>query len=812
MMKYVAWHYSKGLSQLLAMWKVLNVYIFEYFSVRDLAKTLFAPWHRDVSHKIAPGFRPLLSIQLFAENLMSRVLGGIVRVLTIFFSFFLFLMLQVVLVVTLLAWMALPLDVLFMLLLPMVGYALMGMLLLAGAAIAIILALKMYRVSVPMPREDLTFHQQILEPWFGRVLGRLGVMPSDIDRSVIESEDAFRTFLLGRNVSWDDYRYILEWERNTYRLSIVSKQFWRKEFYAQFEPVGRQWKYSYIPTLERYAYNMVDVARRRLYSGRVYVREKEYTKMLLALERPGRNSVFLIAEPGSGKQSIVERFAQEISRERVSEIFTDHRIMHLDLAAALTSRKGSPVENAEKLLAEATFGGNVILYIESIDQFLGVVARENSYPDLAPLFEKYLNHPDLRLIATTTSKLFHERIERLTGLSKYIEVLTLEPMSEEQSETVVMSELSLLENRHILFTLEAIRKIVLHSAQANPYLPLPERAVDLVEQMLLFLRDHPKPIVDTELVYEYLTVKTGVPMGELGDHEQDTIMNLEERISERVIGQVEAIKSVSQALRKARSGIGNRSRPIGSFLFMGPTGVGKTELAKVLTRVYFQGKGKMVRFDMSEFQNPNAPELLIGSAQTNTPGRLTSHVLDTPYGVLLLDEFEKAHPSVYDLFLQILDEGSVTDAFGNSVSFRNLIIIATSNAGSDLIKQYFESGNTDIEMIKKQVIDALTQKGTFRVEFLNRFDDIIFFHPLTYAEAEQVAKILLDEVVEQVKREKNVVITYDASLPSRLARDGYNPMFGARSLRRHIQQTVEAQIADQILGGRIRSGGAMYLQ
>jgi ATP-dependent Clp protease ATP-binding subunit ClpA len=300
-------------------------------------------------------------------------------------------------------------------------------------------------------------------------------------------------------------------------------------------------------------------------------------------------------------------------------------------------------------------------------------------------------------------------------------------------------------------------------------------------------------------------LKTGVQHGEVAGAERKKLLDLETTLHRQVIGQEEAISQVSEALRRARSGVGNSKKPVGSFLFMGPTGVGKTETAKALAKAYFGDESHMIRLDMSEFQTPNSIDRLLGSSQLNQQGRLITKVKDNPYSLILLDEIEKAYPEILDIFLQILDEGFVTDAFGEKINFANTMIIATSNVGAALIKNMIEQKSPAAE-IEKAVIDYAIENNIFRTEFLNRFDGVIFFRPLTRSELVSVVRLQLKKFAAWIAKEKNIEIAFGEDIIEKIIQKGYNPIFGARSLNRYIEDTIEGIVAKKIISGEAKNG------
>ena len=363
---------------------------------------------------------------------------------------------------------------------------------------------------------------------------------------------------------------------------------------------------------------------------------------------------------------------------------------------------------------------------------------------------------------------------------------------------------------NVVLTYPALRKIAEAGIRYLVDGALPERAISLMQELVNYAVSHHMTLIGPELVAEYVGKKTKIPLGTITKEEQEKLINLEEKLHEHVVNQVEAIGAIANTIRRARAGIGEPKRPIGSFLFLGPTGVGKTETAKALARVYFGSEDSMMRFDMTEYQTQDSMERLIGSFNKNEPGILASRMRSSPYGLLLLDEFEKSDKKVVDLFLQILDEGFFSDAFGGQVNMRNTIIIATSNAGAQLVWHLVEQG-IEPSSKKSEIIAEVQREGRFKPELLNRFDGIIIYQPLSQENLKQVARLMLKKLTDRMKEQQNINLNITDELIDETVRQGYDPTFGARPMRRFIQDKIEKVIAERIIKGELTRGGSLTL-
>ena len=530
--------------------------------------------------------------------------------------------------------------------------------------------------------------------------------------------------------------------------------------------------------------------------------------MKLVLERPDQNCALLVGAAGIGKKTLIHSLAENVRFNNNVGNLSDSRMLVLDLGRVISDAvsRGEDVEySLRKLFYEAAYAGNVILIIEHFEYFLGKESG-SFHSNVSAVLMEFLNAPSFQVIALSTTKEYHQLIERQEDIAKYFEVIEMREPSEEDTIEILLNQLEKYEHTRVLFTFKALEKIVRDSSKHNWQFPLPERAIDLAMGVLMFWeKKSAEEFVTEKTVSDYLSLKTGVPQGEIEGVERKKLLNLEEILHRQIIGQDEAVRQVSQALRRVRSGIGNSKKPVGSFLFLGPTGVGKTETAKALAKAYFGDEEKMIRLDMSEFQTPNSIDRLLGSSQLNQPGRLVTQIKDNPYSLLLLDEIEKAYPDILDVFLQILDEGYVNDAFGEKINFRNTMIIATSNAGSLLIKDMVEQ-ESPAEEIKQAVIDWTIKNNLFRTEFLNRFEGIVFFRPLNENELKSVVRLQLQKFIRRLSKEKNIEVFYEESIVEKIIEKGYNPIFGARSLNRFIEDELESIVANKIISREVAPG------
>ncbi|HEM55950.1 MAG TPA: ATP-dependent Clp protease ATP-binding subunit, partial [Thermodesulfobium narugense] len=589
-----------------------------------------------------------------------------------------------------------------------------------------------------------------------------------------------------------------------------------------------------------------------------------------------KNNPAIIGDPGVGKTAIVEGLAQKIADNDVPDLLKGKRIVSLDLASVIagTKYRGEFEERMKKILKEvAKTNRNVILFIDEFHTLVGAGAAEGAI-DASNILKPSLASGEIQVIGATTLKEYRKYVEKDPALERRFQPVYVKEPSIEEAIQILKGIRERYEKFHgVRIPDEAIELAVKLSVKYINDRFLPDKAIDVIdeasarlklqlsknseikeferkikeikdrrfqairEKRLLEaerLREEEKnllnalrliaseketeiPILSEEDVRKVISLWTGVPTEKRVKDEKERLVHMEEELHKRIVGQEEAVRAVSRAIRRARSGLKNPNKPIGTFLFLGPTGVGKTELAKTLAEFLFGNENSLIRLDMSEYMEKFSVSRLIGSPPGyvgyEEGGQLTEAVRRRPYSVVLFDEIEKAHPDVFDILLQIMDEGRLTDSQGRTVDFKNTVIILTSNFGTESLKEKsvgFELGNTieSFEEKKKKLLSSL--KGLFKPEFLNRLDDIIVFYPLTLKEIEKIVDIIMKRI-EKNASENNIGIELTEKAKEYLAKTGYSPEYGARPLQRLIEKEVEDPIAVKILQGEIKEGSLVVV-
>lgn len=643
---------------------------------------------------------------------------------------------------------------------------------------------------------------------------------------------------------------------------------------------GAQTSSASTPTLDGLARDLTAAAREEALDP-VIGRSKEIERVIQVLSRRTKNNPVLIGEPGVGKTAIAEGLAQLIINNEIPETLRDKRVMTLDMGTVVagTKYRGEFEDRLKKIMDEIRQAGNVILFIDELHTLIGAGGAEGAI-DASNILKPALARGELQCIGATTLDEYRKYIEKDAALERRFQPITVDQPSGEEAILILEGLRDRYEAHHrVKITDEAIEQAVKLSDRYIPDRFLPDKAIDLIDEAAskVRLKSYTCPPNLKELEQRLETMKkekdsavqsqefekaaslrdteqklreeleqtknewkekqgqtdsevtgediaqivaswTGIPVSKLAEEETERLLKMEEILHKRVIGQEEAVKAVSRAIRRARAGLKDPKRPIGSFVFLGPTGVGKTELARAVAESLFGDENATIRIDMSEYMEKHSTSRLVGSPPGyvghDEGGQLTEKVRRKPYSVILLDEIEKAHPDVFNILLQVLEDGRLTDSKGRTVDFRNTAIIMTSNVGAELIKKGstlgFQAGTTeqDYDNMKNKVMGEL--KRSFRPEFLNRIDEVIVFHSLEESHIQQIVGLMASQLQKRLK-EQEIDISLTNEALRFIAKEGFDPQYGARPLRRALQRQVEDRLSEELLQGKIKKGDSVII-
>ena len=633
---------------------------------------------------------------------------------------------------------------------------------------------------------------------------------------------------------------------------------------------------SATETLEKFSRDLTMLAKQGKFDP-IVGRENEIERIIQILSRRTKNNPCLTGDPGVGKTAIVEGLAQKIAAGDIPDTLKNKKIFSLDLSAMVAGSKyrGEFEERMKKALEEVCADGNIILFIDEIHTIIGAGAAEGAI-DASNILKPAMARGEIQLIGATTLEEYRKHIEKDAAFERRFQPVRVEEPTETAAIQMLTALKEKYEAHHnVKISAEAIEAAVKLSARYVADRFLPDKAIDLIDESASRLRlnaytpptaimqleqaiermekekelavktedfekaadlkkqqdslrfslkaaknawdteHNAQAIVTKENVAEVVSRWTGIPVQSLKEEESQRLLRLEDTLHQRVIGQQEAVKALSKAVRRGRVGLKDPNRPIGSFLFLGPTGVGKTELSKALAEALFGDENAMVRIDMSEYMEKHSVSRMVGSPPGyvgyEEGGQLSEQVRRNPYSVVLFDEIEKASPEVFNVLLQVLDDGHITDGQGRKVDFKNTVIIMTSNAGARSIAAPKRLGFTSMETaeqsyehMKKGVMDEI--KNIFKPEFLNRIDDIIVFHPLEKEDILQIVRLLTNTLSKRIKENMNISVSFTDKAIEKIAEDGYDKAYGARPLRRAIQSKIEDSFAEAFLRGDFKAG------
>lgn len=633
----------------------------------------------------------------------------------------------------------------------------------------------------------------------------------DYGHALYRKDKSFVQFLTQHSVTEELFLGALAWvDYDEWRIRNAER-WWSRESLSRIQSIGRNWSFGKTYTIEKFGNRIMSESTYRNLGDkwRVHVPNVERIENIL-IKNSGAN-VMLTAPTSEIGLEVVASLGKMIMSGRVLTELENKRIFVLDTSLLITEAgdKKQLEENLISILAQANSAGNVILVLPQLGAF--IENAHNMDVDVAALFAEVLQSTNIQIIGISHQKGFHESIETNSDLMQYFEKVQIADMGKDVGLRILQEESHILESRlEIFFTFQSLDAITVSAERFFVGETYSDKILDLLQEVANKVKSEKRKIVTVDDVNSVVAIKTGVPQGKIGEDERQQLASLEENLHKRVVGQNEAIESIATAMRRGRAGVGNPKRPIGSFLFIGPTGVGKTETTKALAENFFQSEENIIRLDMSEYTGEDAVEKLIGSFKTKSTGVLAQKIIDKQYGVLLLDEFEKTTPKVMDLFLQILDEGQFTDARGQKVNARNLIIVATSNAGSDMIYRATASNfsSVDMSVMKDKIVDEIINQKIFKPELLNRFDSVVLFHALGVDHLREISKLMLKKLDGRLAK-RGIKIDINDALLDYLIKVGNNQKFGAREMNRAIQDDVEGLIADKIISGEIADNSSV---
>ncbi len=630
-----------------------------------------------------------------------------------------------------------------------------------------------------------------------------------------KQDDFFKKALIGADLKETDIENLTLWFDSAEDSLKKSKKFWSRENLMEFGSLGKDWASGYTITLDQFSIDWRKVVSKWMFRE-IVGHKKEIEETEMALARSNLSNVLIVGEPGTGRKSIIEALAQRCFLEESLPELNSKRVVELDMV--LLSARIQDFEKLEttldQIFQEVLAAGNVILVIDQLENFVYQSSQKPGAVDISGILSKYLAMPSFKFAGITSYDGLHKNIERNSSFADFFRKVEVSEITEQ--ETIKILQDAALEQEHrnkILILYPAIREIVNLTGRYMPSLPFPKKALDVLDEAVVYAQTLKEKIVMPHHIAELISKRTEIPVGKMEVKEKEVLLNLENLIHKKIINQEEAVKEISIAMRRARAGIASKKRPMGSFLFLGPTGVGKTETAKALAEIYFgkpasaQGSGeameKMIRLDMSEFQSvSDIPRLLGAVSPVEMQGLLTTQVRENPFSLVLLDEVEKAYPDILNLLLQVLDEGHVTDGQGRKVVFTNTIIICTSNAAAEIIFKEVQSGR---KLDRDKLLDWLFKKEIFKPEFINRFDAVVVYHPLTKENLLQIAQLSLEGLQKSLK-EKEISLEITEPLKEKIVELSYKPEFGAREMRRVIQDKIENVVAQALISDTIKKG------
>ncbi|MCK9351417.1 MAG: ATP-dependent Clp protease ATP-binding subunit [Candidatus Paceibacterota bacterium] len=640
------------------------------------------------------------------------------------------------------------------------------------------------------------------------------------DASVFDMEDFalfifhnypdFSDFLFKKGVGEKDFTGAVKWAVKVDEDKRFKERWWSRDHLKKIGSLGKDFTYGATFSLDKYSHDITIGGAAP--SDRELHYDTEVKQVENALSKVKEANVLLVGEDGTGIMDIVYEFAYRIDAGDVPVHLQNKRILTVDtnLIVASAKEKGILEERLIRLLNEAARAGNIILVFDHFTSF--VTGARTLGTDVIDIMNPYLSSPQIHIIALAPTEEYHRLLAPNGEVTTRFEIVSVKQPEGGRIVGLLEEGALALERRYgVFFTYGAVIEVLKSAENYITEGVMPNKATDLLMEVAPYMVQKQKALIEKKDVLEFVRIKTNIPVGEISTEEKSKLGNLEEELHKRIVGQNDAVKAISDAVRRSRAGVRDPKKPIGSFLFLGPTGVGKTETAKALAAVYFDSEDRMARLDMSEYSSEDAVGRLIGSFELGKPGTLSMLVKNFPYGVLLLDEFEKTSKDVQNLFLSILDEGYFSDMGGHQINVKNIIFIATSNAGSAMMYDSIQHGES-LQSVKQLILDDVIKKGILKPELLNRFDGVILFNPLEKKDIIQVAKIMCENLRKRLRDEHSINLTVNQVLIDELVKEGLDPLFGGRPMARAVKDKIEKVIAEKLISGEIQTGMTVELE
>lgn len=723
-----------------------NLFMFfpYFFSVGRLFKTLFSPWKNLKAKKTIRGFSFGEYFGRLSFNLISRFIGLVMRSsIIVFFLFFM---------------------VLYM----------------ASVPIILLLAVILYPFSI---------------------------MKNSVIQSEEEQREEMKTQFLASHMLNKEYAPSVEkWFDYLYETHFKHTPWWKMSQLFSTPPLARDWAVGYTPTLDEYTEDLTRTSYQMRIRNHIIGREKESALIERVFSQSEEANAILVGDQGVGKHTIIDLFVKKVYEGTINPLLAYKRVLKLDMEKILTKYTDSKQreEFLEQLFKEAAETKNVILLIDTIERY---VSSGEGHVDVSSVIDKFAQTPYVQFLGISTPFQYEKFIYPNESIRSQFTKIDVEEISKEKAFTIMLDQTLQFEKKFkVTIPYETVIAVIDKSNYYITTIPFPEKALQLLDWTCVYtVQTLKREVITPDIIDTVISSRTNVPTT-ITDSVKQKLLHMEELLKTKILGQDSAINEVSATIRRSYLLMGKRKKPIASFLFLGPTGVGKTETAKVISEVFFGKESEMIRFDMSLYQTKQDIAKLIGSIETLNPGLMTNAIRENPYAVLLIDEIEKANKDLLNIFLTILDEGYFADGYGQKVDCKNLIIIATSNAGAQDMQQLLiknslaqtEGGATNV------IMNYLIEKGLFSPEFLNRFDGVVAYNQISDNSALTLAKNIIEDINNEMYSMHKIHITVSDETLKKLIDKGYNSQFGARNLERVMRQYLEDGVAKLVLEGNTK--------